>query len=64
MRKYDPNALTDSDSMPFGEYKDYLLGDVPADYLRWLLKQPWASKYPRLVEYANNIGEEGDDDEI
>jgi len=57
--KYDPKALTDTDSMPFGEYKDYLLGDVPADYLLWLVKQPWANKYPRLVEYANNISDEG-----
>ncbi len=60
MSEYDPKSLTDTDSMPFGQYKDFLLGDVPADYLRWLVKQPWASRWPRIVEYANNIGTEGD----
>jgi hypothetical protein len=24
--------------LPFGKYKDWLLMDVPADYLRWLLE--------------------------
>jgi len=62
MSEYDPEALTDTDSMPFGRYKEFLLSDVPEDYLVWFVNQPWAKEHPRLVEYANNIGSEGDDE--
>lgn len=29
-------AFTDTDKMPFGKFKDELLQDVPASYLKWL----------------------------
>ena len=61
-RKGRWSRLTDDDSMPFGKYKKEKarLGDIPSDYFKWFLKQPWCDEWPHLVEYANVICE-GDD---
>ncbi len=32
-------ALTDTDVMPFGKYRDKPMQDVPASYLWWLYEQ-------------------------
>ncbi len=44
--------------MPFGEYKDEYLGDVPARYLLWFYDQPWATKFLDLMEYIAERYEE------
>ena len=62
MSEWDPDALTDSDVMPFGKYKDFLLGDVPASYLLWLTKQKWSKEYPALVAYINNLDDDENDE--
>lgn len=52
-RLMTPERLTDQDRMPFGKYKNMMLGQVPEDYLKWLAKQDWIDDYPDLVEYLN-----------
>ena len=60
--------------MPFGKYKDELVGDTPASYLLWFADQMWAGDWPELLAYVNknkkfliaekeNIEEVGEEDE-
>ena len=46
-------SLKDSDPMPFGCHKDKPMEKVPAGYLDWFVGQPWADKYPSVVDYVN-----------
>lgn len=46
--------MKDSDLMPFGKYKGEKLGDVPADYLLWLVDQGNVRvRYPELYRYVD-----------
>jgi uncharacterized protein (DUF3820 family) len=33
--------MTSHDLMPFGKFKDLELGEVPGDYVDWLMQQDW-----------------------
>jgi uncharacterized protein (DUF3820 family) len=54
----EPIKLDDDYTMPWGKYRGERLGNVPADYLKWFLKQDWCDTYPDLVDYANQVVEE------
>ncbi len=44
-------ALTDKSPFPFGKYKGQPMEKVPADYLDWLMGQPWIDKWTAVVDY-------------
>lgn len=46
--------LTDDSPMPFGKYEGTKLGDVPADYLLWLLRQDWIGGWRGLHNYLKS----------
>lgn len=48
------SKLHDDDKMPFGKHAGKRLGEVPDQYWRWFLSEPWCEEYPALVEYANH----------
>ena len=50
-------ALDDDSIMYFGKWAGKRLGDVPDYYWRWFLSQEWCDDHPKLVEYANIIGD-------
>lgn len=58
MPEYNPNVLTDDDTMPWGMHHGKRLGEVPDSYWRWFLDQDWCDDYPAMVEYANLCVEE------
>lgn len=63
MPEHDPDALTDSDLMPISsEFKGKPLRDVPDWWWKWFLRQLWCDKYPKLVQYANNVDFDDADD--
>lgn len=38
--------------MPFGKYKGHYIGEVPANYLVYLIEQPWLEKrWPEVHQY-------------
>lgn len=43
--------LGDNDPMPFGKFKGYPMKRVPADYLDWLIGQPWINTHSRVEAY-------------
>jgi uncharacterized protein (DUF3820 family) len=45
--------MDDYDLMPFGKYKDYELGDVPAEYLLNILRSGEATG--QLKEYIEDV---------
>lgn len=47
--------MDDYDLMPFGKYKGYELGDVPAEYLLEILKSGEATG--QLKEYIEDVKE-------
>ena len=51
----NPERLNDDSPFPFGKYKGKRCGDVPDDYLRWMMKQEWSKHWPDVEEYANLI---------
>lgn len=50
------DEFTDESIMPFGKHRGKPLGEVPADYLVWLLEQDWATsdKWEGIYRYALN----------
>ena len=44
-------TYTDQTPMPWGVHKGIPLRDVPADYMLWLLRQPWIRDRPNIYEY-------------
>ena len=54
-KDHDPEkALTDESLMPFGLHKGKKMMDVPGKYFGWIAEQPWASKWPRVMEYIKS----------
>jgi hypothetical protein len=47
--------LTSSDPMPWGDHKGKPLGEVPVDYLRKLLSEPWIVKWPFIHRYLMRV---------
>jgi len=43
--------MTDDDLMTFGKHKGRHMIDVPADYLLWILGEPWIVKWPNVLDY-------------
>lgn len=42
---------SDNQRMPFGAHKGKPMGQVPAQYLDWLIDQPWIKKWPEVERY-------------
>lgn len=43
--------MNDENVMPFGKYKGKAMGCVPAEYLDWLIDQPWIKTWPEVEQY-------------
>jgi hypothetical protein len=46
--------MDDLDPMPFGKYKGIPMGEVPSDYLDWLIGQDWIYQWPDVEAYIND----------
>ena len=46
-----PVICTDDTVLPWGEHKGKTLGDIPSNYLLWLLEQKWIADWPSLHTY-------------
>jgi len=40
--------MDDKYPMPFGKHKGMPIGEVPADYLDWLIGQTWIGQWPEV----------------
>lgn len=47
-----PPVAKDSDLMFFGKHKGIPIGQVPADYLDWVVDQDWFLQYVALYNYV------------
>jgi len=45
------HRLEDNSLMPFGKFKGSPMVDVPADYLDYIIDQPWIGEWPEVEEY-------------
>ena len=43
--------MPDDCKIPFGCHQGKKIGDVPANYLLWLIKQDWISIWPDVRNY-------------
>ena len=48
------DLMSDSSRMPFGKYEGRRMENVPAEYLDWIIDQPWISKWPGLKAYIES----------
>lgn len=53
LRLSGSEMISSKEIIPFGKFKNYELGDVPAWYLLWLAEQEWVThQYPWIVHYV------------
>lgn len=46
--------LKDKDKMPFGIHEGLLMEKVPPDYLLYIDRQPWITKWPAVKGYIDH----------
>lgn len=51
--------MNEDSKIPFGKHKGKKLGEVPAQYLLWYYKQPWAqTHHPNVYSWIHRHLEE------
>ena len=45
--------LNADDKMPWGEFAGKRMGDLPVEYLDFLIRQPWLKDWPGIHQYIS-----------
>jgi len=54
LRKTAQEILDDDSVMPFGKHQGKRLSEISDNYWEWFVDQDWSSKWPGLVQYAED----------